>query len=186
MKYTILGIDPGLTNTGYSVLVYDTKKDATNVIAHGMITAISIAKREMRTDVKQYGNIISLMVYEKEIAALLETYKPDFIASEDAFYNPRTPQAYLSLKLCINAIQRVLYNQVKKNLYLIAPTVAKQTVWGRGTANKEAVQESILRLPDLHIKKSKPKAITNLTEHEADSIAIAYTFIKNTLPDLLM
>ena len=91
----------------------------------------------------------------------------------------------MSLKLCIHTIQRLLYLRGMR-LYLIPPTVAKQAVWGKGTANKLAIQESIQELPDLTIRATKQHPIEEMQEHEADSIAIMYAFTKNILPDLLI
>ena len=187
MKKTIrvLGIDPGLTNTGYNITAYDPVERKSIVVARGIINATTIAKKR-RQEYKDFGNIISLFVYEKEIQELMDEYKPDYVACEDAFYNPRTPNAFLSLKLCITSIRRVLYSLYNKQLYLISPCSAKLAVYGKGGANKEAVQESILHLDNLHIKNTKQNPINKMVEHEADSIAISYAFISFVLPDILM
>lgn len=181
----IIGIDPGLTNTGVCVCLYDPDNDHLTVQSKFMICAHELAKREMRQDSKQYGNIVSLFLYEREFKNVFLTHLPNFVASEDAFYNPRTPNAYLSLKLCISSIQRVLYEDFKQVLYRIAPMEAKKAV-RKGNADKAAVQEAIQHLPDLILRDTKQNPISKITEHEADSIAIAYAFKKMYLPDLLM
>lgn len=182
----ILGIDPGINHTGWNIGLYDVATGHLTISTYGTIEANTLAKKEMRQDAKIFGNVVSLDVYEREFHHICEEHNPDYIASEDAFYNPRTPNAYLSLKLCIHAIQRLLYHQYRKTLYRIPPTVAKQAVRGNGMANKLAVQESILALPDLTVKSTKQHPVERMVEHEADSIAITYTFCKLTLPDLLM
>ena len=181
----ILGIDPGINHTGWSVGSFDSVSDKLSVSMFDEIQAHNLAKKELKKDFREYGSLVSLTLYEREFEALLDHYDPDYVASEDAFYNPRTPNAYLSLKLCIHTIQRVLYRRSKR-LYLIAPTVAKQAVWGKGTANKLAIQESIQTLPDITIRSTKLRPIDEMEEHEADSIAIMYAFTKVVLPDLLM
>lgn len=181
----ILGIDPGINNTGWNISVFNPNNGKLIVSTYGKFQANMLAKKEMRQENKVYGNIVSLFLYEREIKSIFDSFQPDYVASEDAFYNPRTPNAYLSLKLCINAIQRVLFTY-SKVLYRIPPTVAKQAVWGNGSANKAAVQDSIQRLDDLIIKSTKQNPIEKMVEHEADSIAVSYAFTKTVLPDLLL
>lgn len=178
-RITILGIDPGLTNTGYNISIYDTNKGTTKVQQFDLITAINVAKKENKKDYKIYGNIIPLFVYERLIDDIITKYQPDYICSEDAFYNPRTPNAFFSLKSCILTIERVLYKH-EKVLYKIPPKKAKLAI-GRATANKEAVQELIQNLPDLSFRKTDIKSINKMTEHEADSVAITYAFVKTIL-----
>lgn len=179
----ILGLDPGMSTTGFNISVYNPDTDILTVQLHSQIEAHSLAKQEMRKESKIYGNIVSLFLYEREIRNLMLEHQPDYVTSEDAFYNPRMPNAYLSLKLCINSIQRVLY-EFGKTLYRIPPTVAKQAVRD-GTADKLAVQEAVLSLPGIVIRDTKQNPVAKLTEHEADSIAIAYAFKKLYLLDIL-
>ena len=184
-KYrTIIGIDPGINNCGVSILRHYPATGETKVQNYFTIHANAIAKKENKADSKTYGSIISLFQLERVIEETINTYEPDYVACEDAFYNPRTPNAFISLKSCINSIKRVLYTH-QKTLFLIAPKMAKATV-STGIANKEVVQESIRKLPDLKIKDTKELPIENMSEHEADATAIGYTFIKAILPEIIL
>jgi Holliday junction resolvasome RuvABC endonuclease subunit len=183
-KYiTIMGIDPGINNCGISILRYYPDTAETRVYTYLTLHCNAQAKKEDKVKSKVYGSIFSLFILEREIEKLIELYQPMYIASEDAFYNPRTPNAFISLKGCINSIKRVLY-KYEKTLFLIAPKLAKAAVC-TGTANKEIIQETINRLPDLKIKNTKEMPLMNMVEHEADSIAIGYAFIKTILPELV-
>lgn len=181
---TIIGIDPGINNCGISILKHYTDTGETKVQNYFTIHANALAKKEDKAASKTYGSIFSLFQLEKAIENVMATYTPDFVVSEDAFYNPRTPNAFVSLKSCINSIKRVLYTH-QKTLFLVAPKLAKATV-NTGTANKEVVQESIRNLADLKIKDTKELPIDGMSEHEADAIAIGYTFIKAILPELII
>ena len=150
-----------------------------------VINSNTLAKKERNDEVKTYGNLISLFTCEDAINDLIFQWTPDYVASEDAFYNPRMPNAFLSLKLCINAIQRVLY-RFNLTLYKIPPTTIKQVIFGSGTANKAAVQAGIMNHEDIAFKEAKKKQIGKLIEHEADSIAVCYAFTQLFLPDILM
>ena len=151
----ILGIDPGINFTGWAFGLYDLNIQKVTVHQVGTIEASSIAKREHKQDFKVYSNIVSLAVYEESFKNLMIQFTPNYVVSEDAFYNPRMPNAFLSLKLCIHTIQRVLYSQYQQILYRIPPTVIKQTIWGNGSANKKAVQEGIQLQDDLLFKDQK-------------------------------
>lgn len=180
----VLGIDPGMRFTGFSFLSYDRAKGKTTVNEYGTFCADALTKKENGKELKIYGNIITLETYEREFNKLFEKYKPQFVVSESAFYNPKMPNAFLSLSLCINTMKRVLrtHGQV---LYTVAPKEAKQCV-ATGIADKVAVQDGIHKHDDLIIKHTKANPIEKMVEHEADSCAIGYTFIKNYLNDILM
>lgn len=182
--YIILGVDPGINRTGLSISHYHPDTDKLHVVSFFQLEAAALAKKEMKQESKQFGNVVSLFLYEREFENIMNTYTPNFVACEDAFYCSKFPTAYLSLKLCITSIQRVLFkfNQI---LFKIPPKMAKQAV-STGTADKLAVQEAIQHLPDLILKDTKQNPLDKITEHEADSIAIAYAFKKMILPDLLL
>lgn len=173
MGIKLIGIDPGIHNCGVALCEYDNQK----LIVKDFFTihATDLAKKANRRDSNFYGSIFSLFLLENEFTTIFTNFQPDYVASEDAFYNPRTPNAYASLKGCILSIKRVLYNFGLK-LNLIAPKLAKMTVV-KATANKLDMMEAITKLPDLIIEKD----ITDIVEHEADAIGIAYTLYKNTL-----
>ena len=181
---SILGIDPGINNTGLSFNKYDPDTGILHVNNYTVLQANDLAKKENRADMKSFGSVFSLCLYERELRRIITDFQPDFVACEDAFYNPRTPNAFVSLKLCIGTIQRVLYTDFKQPLYRIAPKLAKAAI-GNACAGKVAVQEAIQHLPDIQIKQTKSRPLENMVEHEADSIAIAYAFTKHFLPDIL-
>lgn len=182
---SIMAIDPGLNALGASLGYYYPKKEKLVIQDHTVIKSNTQAKKEKSSEVKAYGNLISLFTCEEAIEDLLLKWCPEFVVSEDAFYNPRMPNAFLSLKLCINAIQRVLYTH-EKVLYRIPPSNIKQAIFGHGLANKAAVQAGIVNHEDIAFKETKKKQINKLVEHEADSIAVCYAFVKLYLPDILM
>lgn len=179
----ILSIDPGLTNTGWAITKYNRKTDTAVVTQFDIIQAKKIAHKTMRGDNEEYPTIIPVIVYEQLIDEILRTYEPDYITSEDAFYNPKRPNAYISLSLCLHAIERVLYTH-RKSLYRIAPRSIKQVASGSGDSGKIAMQEAVLHLDNVTIKDRKIKPVSEMVEHEADAIAVGYTFIKKILPGL--
>ena len=105
----IIGIDPGIHNCGVALCEFDTDKHLLTVKDFFTIHASDLAKKANRKDSNYYGSVFSLFLLEKEFNEIFTNYLPDAVASEDAFYNPRTPNAYASLKACILSIKRVLY-----------------------------------------------------------------------------
>lgn len=180
---TVLGVDPGIHNCGISFNKYDPKAETLIVADYFVIHAAEQAKKENRQESKNFGNVFSLITLEREFSKIIADYKPDFVACEDAFYSPRTPNAFVSLKLCIGSMQRVLYTEYHKEMYRIPPKLAKM-VMSTATAGKVAIQQAIRDKPDIKIKDTKVRPLDEMVEHEADSIAIAYAFIKQIYPNL--
>ena len=175
MNIKLIGIDPGIHNCGVAICEYDPDNQKLIVKDFFTIHASELARKFNKKDSIAYGSIFSLFLLEKEFNDIFSEYQPDYIGSEDAFYNPRTPNAFISLKSCINSIKRVLYTYRKK-LNLIATKLAKATVI-KATANKNDMMSAITKLPDLVIEKD----VTDIVEHEADAIGIAYTLYKTVL-----
>ena len=172
MIIKIIGIDPGIHNCGVALGEFNTDTNHLVIKDFFTIHASELARKANKKDSNTYGSIFSLFLLEQEFTTIFTNFTPDYVASEDAFYNPRTPNAYASLKGCILSIKRVLYN-FRLKLNLIAPKLAKMTVV-KATADKNDMMAAITKLSDLTIEKD----ITNIVEHEADAIGIAYTLVK--------
>jgi len=172
MEFKLIGIDPGINNCGVAMCTYNTDSEILTVHDFLTIKSNETAMKTNRKESKTYGSIIPLFMLEREINNVVTAWEPEFVACEDAFYNPRTPNAFVSLKNCITSIRRVLY-QHQKILYLIAPKLSKMTVV-KATADKNDMINAITHLSDITIIPSTD----DIVEHEADAIGIAYTFIK--------
>jgi Holliday junction resolvasome RuvABC endonuclease subunit len=71
----------------------------------------------------------------------------------------------------------MLYNKFQLMLYRIPTKVAKQAIFGAGDASKENVMEAVRNRSDIIFKQ--PKQALNLTEHEADAIAVGVAMASN-------
>ena len=184
----VLGIDPGIHNCGWSIhqVTITLKPEISfkdTVLTYGVFDATAIAKQADKANSKLYGSVFSLFLFEKEIDKIIRTYRPNYVASEGSFFNPRMPNAYISLSLCINAIQRVLFKYSQK-LYVIPPKLAKQTL-GNACADKDKVKEAIHKIKNLKVLHDDKHKLEDMVEHESDSVGIGYTFISVILPTLL-
>lgn len=180
----ILSFDPGLSKAGWSIIDY--KPDAGTLVVNqfGMLSANRLTThRDLEEEVKRFGKqIIALNALRDMVASLFTEYQPDYVVAEDTFFNPITPSAYAALLQWLNTVALYLYREHQLPLYRISPRSVKLCSAGYGGSGKGNVQEAIIRLNNLKFKQKK--YLAGLTEHEADAIAVAYTFVIEMLPSL--
>ena len=174
---TILSFDPGLSFSGWTYSVLDDSGTFT-IREYGMLTPNkTVGHKEYREDVSVYGaRVITLTLLRGMIRMLMDRFRPDFIVSEDAFFDHRHPSAYEALIHWILTVTFLLRDEYHKPLFKIPPSVIKKAVSGIGKSGKLDVQAAVLTHPDIQFIE-KP-VMGSLAEHEADSMAIGYTFIK--------
>lgn len=147
----ILGIDPGLANTGWAVIESHSSK--ISFIAAGTIattTSISTANR-------------LLAIYEG-ISSVITQYSPEEAAIEDSFVN-NNPLSSLKLGQA-RAASILAAISAKITIAEYAPRLVKKAVVGSGRAEKEQIGGMIkYLLPTANFKN----------DHEADALAIAIT-----------
>lgn len=177
----ILSFDPGTTCLGWAVSQYHSDQNKFQVLKFGNMKPSDTAKKQ-KDDCEIYTRqLISLFHVEAIVRELIETYSPQYIVSEDAFYHPgRGVNAYIALKLCIHTIARIAMDY-KLGIYKISPCGIKSLVAGHGHADKTTIQDAILNNPNISFKAAKQIAFDKMVEHEADAIAIGYAFVKKIL-----
>jgi crossover junction endodeoxyribonuclease RuvC len=146
----ILGIDPGLADTGYGVILKENND--LKLLDYGSIKTkkgLGIARR--------------LVIIEKEIKALIKKHKPDIAGIEELFFcrNVTTAMAVGQARGV------VMLNLEKSNLPIIelTPLQVKQGITGYGKADKKQIQfmvKAVLKLDSI------PKP-----DDAADALAIA-------------
>ena len=88
----ILGIDPGISNTGYGILDYSSNK--ISLIDYGIISTSAKEKNNER-----------LFFLFNQINILLDKFSPDHSAIEEAFYGKNIKSTGFN----VNGISRTLY-----------------------------------------------------------------------------
>ncbi len=145
----ILGIDPGLINTGWGVILL--KNNSLSYIASGTIITNSKDPIEFRLK-----NIYS------GIYKVISIYNPEVCAMEDIFVNKNNLS---SLKLgYARAAAIVTIGLAQKSFFEYSPNLVKKAVVGRGKADKNQVQYMVNQI----LPKAK---VTN--EHAVDALAVA-------------
>ncbi len=127
----ILGIDPGLRTTGFGVLEKHGNKMV--YVASGTIRSDGDSSLPARLKTLFDG-----------IAEVARTYRPDCAAIEKVFVNVN-PQSTLLLGQARGAaICALVHNDLA--VYEYTALQLKKAVVGYGRANKEQVQEMVMRL----------------------------------------
>ncbi len=150
----ILGIDPGLTNTGYGLIRYEKKK--IELIDYGCV--LTYKKDTFSIRIKK--------IYYK-VKELIEKYNPHEVAIEEIFFNKNVRSALTVSK--VHGIIAITVALIGLELYEYTPLQIKQATVGNGRAEKYQVQSMV-------------KILLNLSEipqpdHAADALAVAICHI---------
>ncbi|HSV75279.1 MAG TPA: crossover junction endodeoxyribonuclease RuvC [Chthonomonadales bacterium] len=146
----ILGVDPGLANTGYGVV----RKDGTRLeaIEHGVL----------RTSPETDAPARLLRIHD-DLCGLIERHRPDALVTERLFFSRNEATAFSVGR----AIGVALLAGARHGLPWVeyTPTQVKEAVVGYGAAEKRQVQFMVQRILNL----SEPPR----PEHAADALAVA-------------
>ena len=152
----ILGIDPGLNNTGYGLVKIE--KDRISAVNYGCI-ANNIG--ETFTD--------KIKRIHLKINHLIKSYSPQEIVLEEIFFSKNIRSA-LNVGKVVGVVA-LTATLLEINFFVYTPLQIKLSVVGYGRASKLQVQEMVkilLSLPE------KPD-----TDHAADALAVAICHIHN-------
>lgn len=146
----ILGIDPGLANTGYGVIEHTGQQS--RLLASGCVHTASTQPLPQR-----------LKMIHDTLAAVIEEWHPEVVAIEELFFcaNVKTAISVAQGRgVCVLAT-------AKANVPLAeyTPLQIKQAVVGYGKATKQQVEKMVKVLLGLH------EVPTN--DHAADALAAA-------------
>jgi len=155
-KKIILGIDPGIADTGYGLI--NCEKGQLKMLAYGSI------KTPKATDLPSRLKKLAL-----ELDKLIKKYQPDCAAVEQLFFCNNVKTALIVGQ----ARGVVLLTLINNNLPIaeFTPLQVKQAVTGYGGADKKQVQQMVKIILDL---KEIPRP-----DDAADALAIAVCAINN-------
>lgn len=145
----LIGLDPGLRNTGWGII--DFIQNKITWIASGTISPKTNLELPER-----------LKTIHEEVTKILNKYNPNTGAIEEIFVN-KNPQSTLKLGMARGAaITACSLNNIYLKEY--APTVIKQAVTGTGKASKDQIAAMLkILLPGCNYS----------TDDESDALAIA-------------
>ena len=146
----IIGIDPGLANTGWGIIESDGLRF--KYIDHGTITTNSID-----TDTKRLQDIYN------ELNSVIDKFKPTAAGIETLYFSKNVSSAMPVSQARGVQLLTLGINNIKTGEY--TPIQIKQAVVGNGRGSKKQVQDMVKLLLKL---KSIPKP-----DHAADALAAA-------------
>ena len=148
-KVRIIGLDPGLRNTGWGVI--ETEGSRLSYIADGAVHSDADAPLAIR-----------LLQIHQQLISVLNEFKPDEAAIEETFVN-KDARATLKLGQARGAVMLApAICKIPVSEY--APNVIKKTVVGAGHAEKDQVKHMV--------KLLLPRAVMK-TADSVDALAIA-------------
>jgi crossover junction endodeoxyribonuclease RuvC len=151
MNKVILGIDPGIADTGYG-LIEKGKGGKISCLAYGSIktkAGLPMAER--------------LETLNNELEKIIKKYQPGLAAVEELFFYNNAKTA-----IVVGQARGVILLTCRKNkipLFELTPLQVKQTISGYGQADKKQVQKMVKMLLGL---QEVPKP-----DDAADALAIA-------------
>jgi crossover junction endodeoxyribonuclease RuvC len=150
MTKIILGIDPGIADTGYGIITDENGK--ISCLTYGSIKTSS--KEDLVTRLNQL---------HLELDKIIKKYKPEIASVEELFFSKNVKTA-----LIVGQARGVILLTVKQNklqLLEFKPSQVKQAVTCYGAAKKDQVQKMVQMLLKL---KEIPKP-----DDAADALAMA-------------
>lgn len=155
----MIGIDPGLVETGYGVL--EAGPAGLTVLEAGVIATPKSAPLEGR-----------LHALHEAVSRLLERFTPALLVVEDLYAEYKFPRT----AILMGHARGVIYlaaRQRQVTLLPLAPAEVKRLVAANGSASKAQVQRGIQRLLGLaHLPRPS---------HVADALALAVTGLSRVI-----
>jgi len=146
----VLGIDPGLVQTGYGLIKVDSKDN--QVIDYGTIS----------TNAKDRLALRLLAIYN-DLISVINKYKPSVMAIEEVFYGKNVKSALLlGHARGVSMICAAKYNIP---VYEYSARKVKQSISGNGNAHKSQIKFMIMK--ELNLKNF------NAPIDASDALAIA-------------
>ena len=150
----VLGVDPGLGITGFSIM--DTKRNQTHLSAYGTI------KPKPKDSLPKRLNYLF-----EEMNKILDQFSPDVMAIEDAFYSKNVKSAMTLGQARGSLILAAA--QASIPVHEFAPRKVKMSVCGNGAASKEQVSYMVTQILKL---KEPPKPMD-----VSDAMAVGLCYI---------
>ena len=162
----ILGIDPGLANTGWAVLdlrsqISDLRQGNQNSSEYKLVECGCLKTKITSTSAKRLN-----MIYE-ELEELIKKYKVEAVAFESLFFAKNAKSA-LKVAEAIGVI-KICGERNKIEVAEFTPLQVKMSLVGYGRAEKDQVEEMVRRLLNLEENISP--------SHASDAVAVGLTYL---------
>jgi len=129
MSKIILGIDPGIADTGYGII---SREDGGEIVCLGYGSIKTSSKKELAE---------RLLELNRELEKIIKKYKPQTAAIEQLFFNKNVKTALIVGQA--RGVALLTLRQNKINFLEFTPGQIKQAVAAYGKADKKQVQKMV-------------------------------------------
>ena len=157
----ILGIDPGLTQTGYGII--QTMDDSIKMLDYGII---EVPKKKSLN--------IRLHTIFCDICEIIKKYEPQIFVIEEVFFGKNAKSALMLGHARGAAIVSATHNDLV--VYEFSAKKIKQSITGNGNADKKQIQFMVKNILNL---KELPHPLD-----ASDALAAALCYLHNSRLDL--
>lgn len=174
----VLSIDPGFNNMGvsFNTLNYHTGLQVVNYCTTYKIPKLTQELEESNVNHCTSG-MINITAVKSLISGILSEFKPDVVVCEAAYLS-RFPQAFVSLSLCLHAIESATFEyDYDVGFMTIDPSSVKVANGVKGNSkDKEDMRRAIMT--NAYVVSAID--FNTLDEHAIDSICIGYCYFTRT------
>lgn len=170
MKLRVVGLDPSLTNWGYTHGQYNTDTDVIDIDGVGVFSPVASGGKQVRQNSKDLERAHEL---SKGVFTLVELVQPHSIFIEVPV-GSQSARAMASYGICIGIIA-ALKATTAYSIFEVTPTEVKIAAVGNKTATKQQMIEwATTTYPTAKWPTNKRSGITSIVagkaEHMADAI----------------
>lgn len=168
----IVGIDPGTDSLGFSIIECHPSGEILSTNAF-TFRGKKIEGYDKNLEKVHTARMARLFSHRQNLIKLFHDFKPNIVASETPYFNPRTPGAYGPLVETLWCIREALWSY-KQTLSLVEvePRVVKQAIDVKKVKGKDYMREGLTVFKD--ILKLSEQQISEMSEHAVDATAVAY------------
>lgn len=173
---TIISIDPGTTNIGIAIIIFNPYDFKIISIEAFTIKADKLPSAEWLGDL--HGERVKrLHSLKKMLDKIFKENKPNSIACESPYINMRQPAAYGALVEAVCTIRNsVIEYDSYMGLNFIEPSNVKKSVNAGWISDKNAVRDALLKIDEL--TSVITPSVLLLDEHSIDAVCVGYAWIK--------
>ena len=162
----ILGIDPGINETGYACIKLDDDVDLSKISESASLVDRGTVAPNLNQPLEE-----KLKNIHCKLKKLISTIKPDVVVVEDIYSHSVQPRTGLKMGQSKGVIELAV-SQSGVKLVNLSATRIKKALIGYGNASKDQVCRMVEETFNL-------KGASNLHESDALACALAYIFINN-------
>lgn len=170
----LIGIDPGTTMVGLSVINLDIETLKINYSKAWSVNANKLIDNDAWVEYLFSARTNRVLAIRKMLERVFKYFKPTIITSESPFINSRFPQSGIALTEVLSAITAAVMAYDRwTTLHLISPSEVKNAVKAKGNADKTEMKRCITLISDLNYAGEIP--MVELDEHAIDALAVNYS-----------